>query len=149
VPGVGPPPPACARSARPAALLAFAQMEARAIQERVSGARAAPRGMTRWPGGMPPYGYQLAPNPDGSGYLLEHDPVASEAVTKMVEWLVEENVATEEISRRLTLDPKYPAPRDHARRRKGRKEEGVVWYSSTVRHILTGKASLGSGTALA
>ncbi|WP_127360036.1 recombinase family protein [Actinacidiphila soli] len=124
-------------------LLAFAaQMEAQAIQERVTGARAAMRSMTRWPGGQPPYGYQLAKNPKGPGYVLEADPEASVTVQWMARRVLE-GASIAEIARKLTENEKTPAPRDHVRRRAQREEAGSIWMDTTVRHILTSPAVLG------
>jgi site-specific DNA recombinase len=68
-----------------AAVLAHvAAMEAKTVRERVLGARAYMRGVARWPSGMAPYGYRLAPHPSGSGYALEHDPDTAPLVTSIV-----------------------------------------------------------------
>lgn len=53
----------------------FAEFEAATIRDRVIAARAALVAARRYPGGAPPYGYRVVPNPDGAGKALELDPV--------------------------------------------------------------------------
>ncbi|MFJ6019790.1 recombinase family protein [Nocardiopsis alba] len=125
-------------------VLAFAaQMEAQAIQERVQGARAALRTMRRWPGGQPPYGYVLIPNPDGPGFVLGEDPETAPVVRDLARRLQEDGESLTSLAKWLTANPDTPSPRDHRRRAKGRPEDGSIWNVSTVRHILTTPATLG------
>ena len=55
-------------------LAAFAEFEAETIAGRVRDARAIVDAQGRFPGGVVPYGYRVAPNPDGNGKILEPDP---------------------------------------------------------------------------
>jgi site-specific DNA recombinase len=55
-------------------LAAFAEMEASAIRERVTAARAHMLRNGRYVGGRLPYGYMPVPNPDGAGQVIAHDP---------------------------------------------------------------------------
>jgi site-specific DNA recombinase len=63
----------------------FAAMEAAAISARVRSARAYLPTVGRWRGGPRPYGYRIAPHPDGRGKILEHDPAEAAVVRRIVD----------------------------------------------------------------
>lgn len=66
-------------------LLAFAaQMEAEAIKERVQSSRSHLRQVGRWHGGRVPFGWQVVPNPKGSGHVLEECPETGPIVREIV-----------------------------------------------------------------
>lgn len=62
---------------------AFAEMEAEAVRDRVIGSHDYLRRHGRWGGGLAPYGYQAAPEPDGKGVRLVEDPEAAEVVREI------------------------------------------------------------------
>ena len=66
-------------------LAAFAEMEAATIAERATAGIAAVRKLGRWAGGVPPYGYRIAPSPAGAGYVLVPDPEQAEVVRECVQ----------------------------------------------------------------
>ncbi|MBM7770913.1 site-specific DNA recombinase [Actinokineospora baliensis] len=69
-------------------LAAFAEMEGKAIGDRVRGARTHMRKVARWGAGRVSYGYRTCPHPDGVGYALEPDPetapIIREAVLRVI-----------------------------------------------------------------
>lgn len=58
----------------------FAEMEAEAIQARVTAARDHLVKTGRWPGGRLPYGWHAVPAPDGPGKVVAKDPERAEWV---------------------------------------------------------------------
>ncbi|MFJ4552031.1 recombinase family protein [Streptomyces sp. NPDC088817] len=62
---------------------AFAEMEAEAIRERVTGSHDYLRRNGRWGGGLAPYGYQAEPIPGGKGVTLVEDPAVSEILREI------------------------------------------------------------------
>lgn len=54
-------------------LAAFAEMEAAVIATRTAEGVRGARALGRWPGGTPPYGMKIVPNPNGPGYILAPD----------------------------------------------------------------------------
>lgn len=124
-------------------LFAFAaQIEAQAIQERVTGAQAAMRAMPlRWRGSRPPYGYLPVELP-GGGWTLRQDPYAVEVIRRMVAELKGGKSAAE-VARRLTADG-IATPRDHWRAYKDREPEGAHWTSMSVgQQVLATPALMG------
>ncbi|WP_406422792.1 recombinase family protein [Streptomyces sp. NBC_00873] len=67
---------------------AFAEMEAEAIRERVTGSHDYLRRHGRWGGGLAPYGYRAVPTPDGNGVHLVEDPPAAEIVREIAERVI-------------------------------------------------------------
>lgn len=54
-------------------LAVFGQMEAAAMRDRQTAARDYLLRSGRYAGGVLPYGYRKAPNPNGAGYVITHD----------------------------------------------------------------------------
>lgn len=66
-------------------LAVFGEMEAAAISARVKAARRTLVHAGRRVGGRPPFGFVNAPNPEGPGYVLAHDPERIDAVRQLVD----------------------------------------------------------------
>lgn len=88
-------------------LAVFGEMEAEAIRARVRAARTHLLRAGRVVGGTVPYGWRSAPNPDGPGYVLAHDPerigyvrematraLAGQSIYSTVQWLDEVDAPT-------------------------------------------------------
>ncbi|WP_206313012.1 recombinase family protein [Streptomyces sp. JB150] len=67
----------------------FAEFEAATIRDRVLAARSALVKAGRHPGGAAPYGYRVVDNPDGTGKVLEVDPVEAAYVRKAADMILE------------------------------------------------------------
>jgi site-specific DNA recombinase len=87
------------------------------------------------PWGRPPYGYRVDPehprDPDG----LQVDEAEAAVVVQMYEWYLEPGITLYRVARRL-IDLGLPTPTGKSR-----------WSVSTVRHILTNHAYIGSAYA--
>lgn len=112
-------------------VLAFAaQVESQSISDRVTGAKAAMRGMElRWAGGHVPYGYMPeAVKGEWTGWTLVQDPKA----VKVLHFIIREILkgrAINAIAWELT-EKRVPAPADHQKLRKaepGSAEEQAIW----------------------
>ncbi|MET7972868.1 recombinase family protein [Streptomyces mirabilis] len=66
----------------------FAEMEAEAIRERVTGSHDYLRRNGRWGGGLAPYGYKSEAAPSGQGVQLAEDPEAAEVVREIARRVV-------------------------------------------------------------
>ena len=145
------------RSASPTAemiamLFAFAaQMEAVAVQERVTGAHAALRRAGRWAGGIPPYGYRKAPLPKGAGYKLVHDPTALEHLMEIIARVMRGDSIVS-IVRYLEHEARVPSPQEYhllregKERRRGRRTGPRRWSHSSLSHMLRSPALMGHRT---
>ncbi|MET9638073.1 recombinase family protein [Streptomyces virginiae] len=123
-------------------LLAWAaQMEAQAIAERVSGARAALRAQGRWPGGIPPYGYRPVPRDGAPGLTLVPDPsavsVLEQIMTDLLDGAQPHTVAME------LNEAGVLTPRDHDNVRRGKEPRGRKWVGTTVKSVATSPTLLG------
>ncbi|MFD9455348.1 recombinase family protein [Streptomyces sp. NPDC059985] len=123
-------------------LLAWAaQMEAQAIAERVSGARAALRAQGRWPGGIPPYGYRPVPREGAPGLTLVPDPAAvsvlEQIMTELLDGAQPHTVAMELNAAGVRT------PRDHDDVRRGKEPRGRAWVGTTVKSVVTSPTLLG------
>ncbi|MYV76229.1 recombinase family protein [Streptomyces sp. SID1046] len=123
-------------------LLAWAaQMEAQAIAERVSGARAALRAQGRWPGGIPPYGYRPVPRDGAPGLTLVPDPsavsVLEQIMTELLDGAQPHTVAMELNAAGVRT------PRDHDDVRRGKEPRGRTWVGTTVKSVVTSPTLLG------
>ncbi|MFF8455734.1 recombinase family protein [Streptomyces albidoflavus] len=123
-------------------LLAWAaQMEAQAIQERVTSARTTLRAQGRWPGGIPPYGYRPVPREGAPGQTLAPDPVAVDVLenldTELLEGALPHTLAM------MLNEASVLTPTDHDRVRRGKEPKGVKWVGTTVRSVVTSPSRLG------
>ncbi|OEJ57892.1 hypothetical protein BGM19_07855 [Streptomyces agglomeratus] len=126
-------------------LLAWAaQMEAQAIQERVTGARAALRSQGRFPGGIPPYGYRPVKREDGPGVVLEPDEEAVQVLEDIMEQLLS-GAAPHTVAMWLN-EHLVPTPLDHDAIRRGKPAVGRTWVGTTVKSVATTSALLGYQT---
>jgi len=80
------------------------------------------------------YGYRYTPKQAGLAPRVAIDPAQSEIVQQMFQWLLQEQLTTRQIVKRLnTL--KIPT----------RTEQNVVWHAASVRSILTNPIYTGDG----
>lgn len=117
----------------------FAKMESDATSVRVKGTIAHLRKAGRWPAGRPPYGYNLAPNPDGPGWVLEINKaeanVIREAAARIVAGESANQIATD--FNRRGVDP----PNAAETRKRGKREP--LWASNVLRVTLRRQSLLG------
>ncbi|GGJ75932.1 integrase [Pilimelia anulata] len=119
----------------------FAEMEASAIRERVTGAHKALRSSGRWGGGTPIFGTKPVPNPDGNGWVLDVDPKAQALLMEIVERVVggeSMNSVAYDLNQR-----KVPAPRDFGRVASGKEKRGTLWTVTTMGTLLRSPALRG------
>jgi site-specific DNA recombinase len=105
----------------------FAEYERALIQERTRRGRlfAARQGRVNW-GGNPPYGYRCLRRTDTTPQQLVIDPAEAAVVQQMYRWLVEEELSSYAIQKRLT-EQRVPT--------RGAKTRG--WAQSSVIKILS------------
>ncbi|MFE9726496.1 recombinase family protein [Streptomyces sp. NPDC005794] len=135
-------------------MLAFsAQMESQAISERVAGAHAALRSQGRYSGGLAPWGFTKAPNPNGPGFVLAHDPDALPALLDVIRRVVAGEGLTAIING--LNDDGTPTPRDYQALQAGRPTGGMRggvrldrfrWTTSTLSKALRSPTLLGYRT---
>lgn len=115
----------------------FAQMEARAVAERVASSRAHLLTSSRWGGSSPPFGYRTYAK-DGARYLeINHETAAivREAARRVIDGEPVNAICRDFEERGL------PAPADTYQRNKSGKD--FVWYPRTLKGILTSPSLLG------
>ncbi|WP_435238576.1 recombinase family protein [Streptomyces sp. YPW6] len=123
-------------------LLAWAaQMEAQAIAERVSGARATLRAQGRWAGGIPPYGYRPVPRDGAPGLTLVPDPSALSVLQQMMTDILD-GAQPHSIAMELN-EAGVLTPRDHDDVRRGQEPKGRTWVGTTVKSVVTSSTLLG------
>jgi DNA invertase Pin-like site-specific DNA recombinase len=123
-------------------LLAWAaQMEAQAIAERVTGARATLRSQGRFAGGIPPYGYRPIPREDGPGVTLAPDPDAVSVIEDLMTELI--GGALPHTLAMALNEASVPTPLDHDAARRGAAPQGRTWVGTTVKSVTTNPALLG------
>ncbi|TLF82329.1 recombinase family protein [Nocardia cyriacigeorgica] len=86
----------------------LAEGELEAIRERQRGSRHKLRNSARWGGGKPPFGYVAVKNPQGEGWALEVDPVASKLIRRIVDDTIAGKPSTQiaaELNREGVLTP--------------------------------------------
>jgi site-specific DNA recombinase len=114
-----------------ASVISFlAEGELDAIRERTRASRSKLRELARWPGGKTPYGYVAVQNDSGIGWHLEHDPVTSVIVRRIVDDLLE-GESLSGLARALTAEG-VPAPRG-----------GQRWNVTPLRKMLRSKSLRG------
>lgn len=123
-------------------LLAWAaQMEAQAIAERVSGARATLRAQGRWAGGIPPYGYRPIPRDGAPGLTLAPDPSALTVLEQMMTDILD-GAQPHTIAMELN-EAGVLTPRDHDDVKRGKEPRGRTWVGTTVKSVVTSPTLLG------
>ncbi|MGW2514506.1 recombinase family protein [Streptomyces scopuliridis] len=123
-------------------LLAWAaQMEAQAIAERVSGARATLRAQGRWAGGIPPYGYRPVKRDGAPGLTLVPDPSAVAALDQMMTDILD-GAQPHTVAMGLN-EAGVRTPRDHDDIRRGKEPRGRAWVGTTVKSVVTSLTLLG------
>jgi DNA invertase Pin-like site-specific DNA recombinase len=123
-------------------LLAWAaQMEAQAIAERVTGARATLRSQGRFAGGIPPYGYRPVPREDGPGMTLAPDPDAVAVLEDLISELI--GGALPHTLAMALNEAGVPTPLDHDAIRRGEAPKGRTWVGATVKSVTTSPALIG------
>src|SRR5690606_22496331 len=110
-------------------LAAFAEMEAATIAERTRTGKEAAEKMGRYAGNTPPFGYKIAPNPNGPGSVLVVDPEAAAHVRAVAEYVL--NGGTLYGAAQMLNDAGVKPPRAER------------WGWSTIRSVLVGDAVLG------
>lgn len=79
----------------------FAELERGLIRERITeGLKARVTG-GGWPGGPPPYGYRVVPNPDGTGKVLVVDEEEAVVIRLAFRLIVEDGATTGEAANEL------------------------------------------------
>lgn len=112
----------------------FAEYERALIKERTRRGRifAAKQGRVNW--GVVPYGYRYIPKTDTTPQAIEIDEKESEIVREMYRWLVEEQLTSHAIQRRLN-ERGIPA-----------RESGIRgWWQSSVIRVLRNPIYTGEG----
>jgi site-specific DNA recombinase len=116
-----------------------AEIEARNISVRVSGAHAALRLSGRWPGGRAPYGYM--PIQAERGWTLVPDP----QVMPILREIIDRVIAGE--SRYAILQDlnarEIPPPYVMEAQRVGKSPEGKLWQANTIARMLRNQTMLG------
>jgi DNA invertase Pin-like site-specific DNA recombinase len=112
----------------------FAELEAIAIRERVTGAHQALRTTGRWGGGVPIFGTKPVPNPDGNGWVLDIEPTTHLLLKELVDRVVAGeamNSITHDFNSRKVL-----SPRDFGRVANGLEPLGTSWSVSSLSGML-------------
>ena len=125
----------------------FAQLEAQAISQRVTGTQAYLRTDGRWAGGAAPYGYQPVKRAGGKGWELTDDPGTAELLREAIRRVLAGeavNAITADFNRRA-----IPSPRDVLRARRqrsgkaGKPVQGDPWRRTALYGMLRSPVMLG------
>jgi site-specific DNA recombinase len=119
----------------------FAELESDTIGMRVSSAHEHLRREGRYTGGRVPYGYQVAPNPDGAGKVLVINPQEAETIHKVVERVLAKDSLIQ-IATDLSKS-EIPSPGHTSRQTTGKRSASKKWYITTLRALLTNPQLLG------
>ncbi|PHQ48869.1 hypothetical protein BLA24_27805 [Streptomyces cinnamoneus] len=119
----------------------FAELESDTIGMRVSNAHEHLRREGRWTGGRVPYGYQVAPNPDGPGRVLVVNPEEAKTVREIVGRVLEKD-SLMKIATDLTKAG-VPSPGHSSRQTSGKRTDSKQWYTTTLKSLLTNPQLLG------
>lgn len=79
----------------------FAEFERRLIVERATEGKRRLAQLGGWTGGPPPYGFTLAPNPQGKGNVLAVDDEEARVVRLMYRMIAQEGKSPEEVAQAL------------------------------------------------
>jgi site-specific DNA recombinase len=128
----------------------LAEGELEAIRERQISPRSKLRESARWPGGKPPFGYRAVRNPDGAGWHLEIDPLASKVVRRIVDDLLDGTPLTR-VARELNAEGYRPPAQYYATLRANQAElrwfpeetPSGSWGVTPLRNMLRSKALRG------
>jgi site-specific DNA recombinase len=131
----------------------FARMESVNTSIRVAGSHKALRERKRWGGGNPPYGYTIAPNPDGPGHVLVLDLEAAVIIREAVNRVIAGealNSIVADFNRRQLLCPRdyqralaIAKATDQAEQAAARPVRNSPWRGPTLNSILRSPALLG------
>ncbi len=119
-------------------LLSFAQFERQIIAERTRDKMAAARRRGRWTGGMPPLGYDIAP--EGGRLVMNREE--AEEVRAIFELYAENPsllAVAQELNRRGLRRKSWDT-------RDGKRREGKPWDRVNLRHVLTNPLYVGRMT---
>ncbi|UPK65316.1 recombinase family protein [Rhodococcus pyridinivorans] len=128
----------------------LAEGELEAIRERSRASRVKLRESARWAGGKPPFGYRAVPRGEGSGWTLEHDPLAVPLVQRIVDDVLDGKPLSRVASELNTEG--YRTPRDyHVTVKAGDpslhlrdgEERSSRWQAGTLRNLLQNPALRG------
>ncbi|QHC25962.1 recombinase family protein [Streptomyces sp. GS7] len=119
----------------------FAELESDTIGMRVSNAHEHLRREGRWTGGRVPYGYQVAPNPDGPGRVLVINPEEAKTVREIVERVLAKDSLMKIATDLSKAD--IPSPGHSSRRSTGKNSNSKQWYTTTLKSLLTNPQLLG------
>ena len=114
-------------------LACFAEHEAAVIRGRVLAGNEAARRDGRFLGGTPPYGYESAPHPSGSGRTLILNEVEAAAIRDMYRRILDDSWTPYRIARDLNS-------------RGVRSKTGKQWTITSVRAVISGPALVGMST---
>lgn len=124
----------------------FAQMELNRIKGRAMSTHEYLRGTNRWPAGVPPYGYMVVDRP-GGGKMLEVDPVSSEIVRKIGQWILTGDTMikiADRLNEQGILTPaRYNRKRAVGDTRSKNPDKEVFWTQSQVGQVIRNEALLG------
>ncbi|MFI0151857.1 recombinase family protein [Streptomyces lydicus] len=102
---------------------------------RVSNAHGHLRREGRWTGGRVPYGYEVAPNPDGPGRVLVVNLDEAKPVRKIAERVLAKD-SLMKIATDLSKSD-IPSPGHSSRQSTGRRSDSKQWYTTTLKSLLT------------
>ncbi|MGW0117644.1 recombinase family protein [Streptomyces sp. NPDC003327] len=119
----------------------FAELESDTIGMRVSSAHEHLRREGRYTGGRVPYGYRVAPNPEGAGKILEVNPEEAKTIHEIVERVLNKDSLLK-IAVDLTESDR-PSPGHSSRQTTGKRSDSKRWYPSTLRSLLGNPQLLG------
>lgn len=119
----------------------LAEGEREAMRERQVSSRGKLRSASRWPGGKPPYGYQIADSPNGVGKVLVIDPLAHKVVRRIVDAVLA-GVPLSRIVGDLNREG-VVSPADHHRVCNGQEDTGSPWRTGPLKHLLLSPTLVG------
>lgn len=123
----------------------FAEMELKRIRSRIKDAQAYLRTKDRWKGGLPPFGYEIIPHPEG-GKTLRIDPFTADIVRTAAGMVIEGKslweVADTFNAKGIPTPTTYGKGKAGSRSRETRETKGT-WVSEQVGRILRNQACLG------
>ncbi|MFJ9842045.1 recombinase family protein [Kitasatospora sp. NPDC101155] len=119
----------------------FAELESDTIGMRVAGAHEHLRREGRYTGGRVPYGYEVAPNPDGAGKVL----VVNQEEAKTIHTIVKRVLAKDSLIQ-IAIDltkADIPSPGHTSRQTTGKRSNSKKWYTTSLRSLLSNPQLLG------
>jgi DNA invertase Pin-like site-specific DNA recombinase len=122
-------------------IAALAEMEAELVRERTLDSRAALRALRRYAGGSYPFWLTPVDNPEGSGFVLAHNPDGVRVVRELCERVIageSQSAVVDDFNRRGV-----PTPGELST---CRTKVATRWQQSSTVKILRGRALLGETT---